>query len=1291
MKGQSINKFSDQLYFNHVRDALWRRPSQASVMIGSGFSRYANKVRPDAGDIPLWSDLADALSTSLSVSRDDPDHEVDTQRERPAPSALDLAQKYEHSFGRARLHQFLIESVSDEDYRPTELHRRLLKLPWKDIFTTNWDTLLERCLPVPEQSYSLVTSVDHLPISAPPRIVKLHGSFPGTFPLIVTRKDYNDYPKQFAPFVNTVQQAMMESVILLLGFSGHDPNFRRWLGWVRANLGADAPRIYLAGWLRLSETERAELMGVNVVPIDLYRHPKASTWPEPLRHSNAMEWLILSMERGRPYPAEDWPSHLEPKRPSVSEDLEPVQSASFRRPNEEPWDQAPGEPHDHAYLEKIREVLCVWRNNRECYPSWLVIPFDAAQEMRLNTDHWERLILAALPNFADAIERLDALAELVWRREVQLDPILAELEAAVAGVLKEIDCQLRHVGGEVAHDIDWRHIRHQWRTLAAALVTTARFEFDREKFEHWIDELAPFKGEDEDVAERVGHETCLWMLNCQDYAQLDALVNEWKPRAADPAWLLRKAALLSDLGRTEEARKIALSVLDSVRSWSNDPGSLARVSYEAWALWLAHAINKDPETSVSRLRELKSRFRELAQYRCDPRAEFRAQESAVVGNPPVEKHKPFELGMTIGKGWSFSNVANFRARASLRAIRLVEVVGSPSAATGSLLNRAAEALLPFSPEWTASLTVRSIHGSIDRRFSKTLSRWRVAFIPLDFARSMADSQRRTLKLALEKYGNDGSAIQTQLVWRHRLETAIEALSRFVLRLEPAEIERVLKLARSLYVDNRIRADVLLAKPLANLLRRSWESLPTSLKAQHALKLLSLPIVDVDEFTVESEYLFEDPGSIIDWPIDSMDFPAPMRSKANERTWVEVTRLVDNGLQVGGSARKRAALRLAILARWRGLRPDEQQRLADSLWEFGVDSDGLPQEAALHPWVFLMLPEQQRGHAEKRLRAAWVRSVGWEGETSEALEKVLGGAGAALERSPKSGHEITLTNAELASLRRAVARWAEIGPSKVLPWGHEKVRPWRQTVVNISSLLLRLDVRRSTAQVLLESVRKLGESKTPAYELLPGIVKSDPRLSGSAADLLRVGLGGSTPEQREQAASAFEGLTRWLRASALDKSGPPQPPVELVFEIGVIIAAHRWFVLSHALKIAAWVFEAGTEEHRELLRPPVLSGLEYLQRALVFRRVTNSHPFVTRPEVNEDDVDVPWLRLLCVRLAVAMDSAGLGNDATVVRWLEAAGKDPLPELRFTVDDWQSRRVSASYTDSQVREHIKDDHA
>ena len=228
---------------------------------------------------------------------------------RPVADNVRFAQEYEAAFGRSDLHDALRRLVPDTEYSPGIEHRRLLKLPWRDIYTTNWDTLLERTQDqVAEQHYSTVTSMQEIPMASRPRIVKLHGSFPAQFPFIFTEEDYRTYPTKFAPFVNTVQQSMMETVFLLIGFSGDDPNFLNWSGWVRDNLGASAPKIYLAGWLELSPHRRRMLERSNVVPIDLAQHPKSHQWPESLRHSYATEWLLRSLEMGRPYDITSWPT-----------------------------------------------------------------------------------------------------------------------------------------------------------------------------------------------------------------------------------------------------------------------------------------------------------------------------------------------------------------------------------------------------------------------------------------------------------------------------------------------------------------------------------------------------------------------------------------------------------------------------------------------------------------------------------------------------------------------------------------------------------------------------------------------------------------------------------------------------------------------------------------------------------------------------------------------------------------------------------------------------------------------
>ena len=79
-------------------------------------------------------------------------------------------------------------TLSDKPFEttssPADTHIRLLKMPWRDVFTTNWDTLLEKArISVPERAYGVIRTVDEIPLTSQPRIVKLHGSLPAQFPL----------------------------------------------------------------------------------------------------------------------------------------------------------------------------------------------------------------------------------------------------------------------------------------------------------------------------------------------------------------------------------------------------------------------------------------------------------------------------------------------------------------------------------------------------------------------------------------------------------------------------------------------------------------------------------------------------------------------------------------------------------------------------------------------------------------------------------------------------------------------------------------------------------------------------------------------------------------------------------------------------------------------------------------------------------------------------------------------------------------------------------------------------
>ena len=216
-------------------------------MVGAGLSRQMEPDHPSEKRPPSWKQLAGLLQEALCCGTPGSGHGPTTEPVT-ARDCSRLAQQYKATFGQSALDSFVLARVPDGE--PDSVHERLLRLPWADVFTTNWDTLLEKAgRRVFDRTYDPVLCSADLATTVAPRIVKLHGSFPSNRPFVVTEEDYRTYPTRFAPFVNTVQQALMESIFLLVGFSGDDPNFLHWCGWVRDHLGPAAPRLYLAGAL----------------------------------------------------------------------------------------------------------------------------------------------------------------------------------------------------------------------------------------------------------------------------------------------------------------------------------------------------------------------------------------------------------------------------------------------------------------------------------------------------------------------------------------------------------------------------------------------------------------------------------------------------------------------------------------------------------------------------------------------------------------------------------------------------------------------------------------------------------------------------------------------------------------------------------------------------------------------------------------------------------------------------------------------------------------------------------
>jgi len=314
------------------------RRGKASVMVGAGFSK--NAVMDEGVRMLDWGELCAGFYREL-FGREPSDWDLRLK------SALRMAQQVESVKGRNALEELIKDSLPNDAIAPSYLHELLVKLNWRDIFTTNYDTLLEDASVKVCKHYNIVTSKDSLIYQPHPRIVKVHGSFPDNRPFIITEEDYRTYGVRFPEFVNTVRQALIETQFVLIGFSGDDPNFLSWLGWFRDIMGSRMLPVYLIQVGAMPHMAEAELMsqrGVQLIPTEACSSDVAE----------ALDF-ILSYLGDIHTPADQWCGCLDDRR-------------SLK---------------DISLVEMTSEM----RQVRESCPNWLILPVDRIEDFN---DCWER-------------------------------------------------------------------------------------------------------------------------------------------------------------------------------------------------------------------------------------------------------------------------------------------------------------------------------------------------------------------------------------------------------------------------------------------------------------------------------------------------------------------------------------------------------------------------------------------------------------------------------------------------------------------------------------------------------------------------------------------------------------------------------------------------------------------------------------------------------------------------------------------------------------------------------------
>ena len=1252
--------FEDQARINRVRDALWGGANGASVMVGSGFSKNAEVKLAGRFRLPDWDGLARAMHRELHPKAP----RGGTTDVPGSADPLAIAQDYCDEFGRAELHRFLRDQVRNDEIEPGEFHRRLLALPWSDVFTTNWDTLLERTAQqVATPSYGVVRATDEIPLVPRPRIVKLHGSLPANFPLVATTGDYDKYPKESAAFVNTARQAMMETVFLLLGFSGADPNFLRWSEWVRNELRESAPKVYLAGWLELDDDTRRDLESTNVMPIDLARHPQRAYWGEHRRtHEFALEWILASLEAGQPYPVVEWPKALA-QPDMVPRHLEPVDRTAWDAPMAAVA-LANDEEDGGAGEASVEDVVAAWEHNRELYPGWLALSERTRREL---LDPWMHEVTGDLLQtnketaLLEAIDgkplqsRLRAVHEIVWRREVRLEPMGAALAQAAEGVLEEI--------GRDAEDNEPNEVDRTLATrVALAVVTEKRLAFDMEGFRKAAAVAADLGLYDIEANHRVNYEKCLMALYETDEEALRKGLSDWEVGAGDPFWGVRKSALIFEGDQNvEDAQLLLQASIEQLRGSREGSGEMSALSREAWASYLAKTLESRSWSGGSGSRAYRSRARYLARFNCDPDSEIGALSSAIEHRAETDDDKgpEFDLGgryATRTLRFQSSDILSpeeHHARTAYRVLRLGEVVGLPSLAdrwppTKHMLGRASEAFYRNGQvELALRLMLRIAQGSGDDLLKRLMSRPNVASLSEGVVESMVVACERTIRYHQER-GFDRPATKGVVAARERVGVAMECLSRLVLRLNAAGAGRVMRCALACYETRAFYEEILLRAEIRNLLTRSWEALSEDDRTDFVFDLLNASIVGLDGFS-PNPYLFIDPGELI----DGEDVRLPCRNAETEADWARTVQILVRGLAGEEETRSRAMLRLVHVAMSDRLLPRERDIVATAIWQGDDATDGPAGEENLRPWVFFCMPQPNPGTALGWFRRKWMSgddpSVDLDGSV---LDQTLYAIGDMTERSASKELGFDLSRDDEALIVQLLRRWSELTVSELVLFDLDGSRraEANNAVRGVATLLMYVDVPDSVADGLVAKCLRLDDVSVSALPLMVGLSRSRKSLRERAVAAVRKAL---LADDRKSVGDAASAIQCWLRFANLGLS--EGPPDDLMREVGAIVETRRTVALLSALWVVEWVFVKGQEHHQTLLHAPVTEGLASLLPLLRYEELEPKSRF-----------HVPLLRWRCVGIARALARAGC-RDEPILAWIEQAQEDRLPEVRRRISD------------------------
>lgn len=894
----------------NIASRLWE--GHASVLVGAGFSRNAKALSSKSRKFPMWTDLGDIFYEKVYCE----------ENNNRYSNVLKLGDEVQAAFGRAVLDKLIQENVPDKEYEPSELHSSLLTLPWVDVFTTNYDTLLERAsVSVDSRKYDLVMNKNDLINAERPRIIKLHGSFPSERPFIITEEDYRRYPFDNSPFVNTVQQSLIENTLCLIGFSGDDPNFLNWIGWIRDNLGNDnSPKIFIIGLFSFNEAQRKLLEKRNVVIVDLTFLGDFDN-DHFAAHKSFFEYLFDSKNNEGNL---DWPE--EPQLELVNRDNTNIEK-----------------------LEKIKNCIVTWKKTRIDYPNWHIVPEENRKKLWRGTENF----LHILPEDVEFESDLDLLFayELLWRIDKSLLPIFDNVAIHLFRIVDKYK-ELLFVQSKNKESI--HHIVDEYLPfIVLGLLRHCRQESLTEKWNELSFIILDSKEKiTPEIRSSFEYESVMFSYSQLNFDEARSKLANWEVSKQLPYHEVKRAGLLAEFGMLEEAISIIEESLSTIRrngllqSTKNDYTS---VSQEAYVIFILRMLKnsfflKNNERDSSR--EYRSRLAILSQYGADPEYEAKYFEIKLESHSKNQSRKEaydFDLDRrTTTTYFGFINVDE-AALSSFSFLLFCEDIGLPfHIPTMHLLSNSAEIsarnIYSYCPDW-AIFSVFRLYDA--QRVGSVFNRNRLNTLDRKRVEDLFDKYFSTYKSHVLK-SISGNLDKKLEVENSTLSVVPEILSRLVTKCSYNKKIEVMNLLCDLYNHQKFDG----FSSTKSLLERTVKNLTPEQLIELTQVLVEFPLRPKNEKNRPfHRYSFVNPFSLL----VSLENKNITNVKKIPRTKIsdDLTTIKDGD----ADERKMSSTKLIVLHKLNMLNKSDEVKLIKALWS-KVDDHGFPKDTGYYNFFFI---------------------------------------------------------------------------------------------------------------------------------------------------------------------------------------------------------------------------------------------------------------------------------------------------------------------------------------------------